>query len=230
MALRVYFDGAMAFRFVVAFGSHCKGNDIFTPCLPKWIRLRIETHNVWVRASASQGLRACSSRLKAAAAAGIPQPWLLQGQSGLLPAMPPTHLLNAFPHKRPGFDVCLNKRGNAANVCLTAVHFPHSYITHWTCKTKTCREHLRPFPRGVWGTGASYAHITQPPAPLAPHSSWIALVCLVVETESTWIIKYSQNSHFKYDILQKNVSIPCRDVAFWKVLSGQLLPWVNPQK
>lgn len=79
MALSIYFDGAMAFRFVVAFGSHCKGNDIFTPCLPKWIRLCIETHNVWARASASQGLRACSSRVKAAAA--IPQTWLLQGQS-----------------------------------------------------------------------------------------------------------------------------------------------------
>lgn len=80
MALSVYFDGAMAFRFVVAFGSCCKGNDICTPCLPKWIRLCIETHMVRARASAPQGLRACSSMARAAAAASIPQRWFLRGQ------------------------------------------------------------------------------------------------------------------------------------------------------
>lgn len=89
MALSVYFDGAMAFRFVVAFGSCCKGNDIFTPCLPKWIRLCIETCNVWARASAPQGLRAWSSRVKAGAL--ILQPWLLQGKSHHCP-------LQCHPH------------------------------------------------------------------------------------------------------------------------------------
>lgn len=63
--------------------------------------------------------------------------------------MPPTCLLNAFPYKGPGFDVYLNKRGNAANPCLTVVHFPHSYTTDWTHKTETCREHPWPFPRVV---------------------------------------------------------------------------------
>lgn len=115
MALSIYFDGAMAFRFVVAFGSHCKGNDIFTLYLPKWIRLCIETCNVWARASAPQGLRACSSRVKAGAL--IPQSWLLQGKSHHCSLQRHPHICSMLSLINV-LDLMFT-----AYLCLTEIHF-----------------------------------------------------------------------------------------------------------
>lgn len=69
--------------------------------------------------------------------------------SWLLPAVPPIHVLGAFSHKGLGFDVCLKRKGDAANPWLTAAHFPHGHRADWSHKTHTCREHLRLFPKSV---------------------------------------------------------------------------------